>query len=192
MAGQLFVQALQALLEDGALRRPGMESRACADVPDVADVVVETFHFEQQCPQPRRALGNHRAGQPLGRHGERDGVRHRAGAARALDGEERVVERLALNDLLDAAVRVEETRIEVEDRFADVGEAEMTRLDDAGVDRADRQLVHTFAVDFEVVETPLIVLGAARLRTRPFGAGDSRAGNARGGRVAADPGGWSE
>ena len=50
---------------------------------------------------------------------------------------------------LDAAVLVAERDLEVEDLLAVALEAEVARLDDAGVDRADRDLVHLLALDRE-------------------------------------------
>ena len=48
---------------------------------------------------------------------------------------------------LDAAVLVAERDLEVEDLLAVALEAEVPRLDDAGVDRADRDLVDLLALD---------------------------------------------
>ena len=57
------------------------------------------------------------------------------------------LEARALGGALEAAVLVEEARVEVEDPLADEVEAEVPRLDHAGVDRADRDLVRVAALD---------------------------------------------
>ncbi len=64
-------------------------------------------------------------------------------------------ERATLDELLEAAMDEEESRVEVEDPLADRREAEVAGLDDPGVDRADRELVDALAVDLERHEAPL-------------------------------------
>ena len=56
---------------------------------------------------------------------------------------------MRLEALLDALVRVAEALLEAQDLLADDGEAEMPRLDGAGVHRADRDFVHAFAFDLD-------------------------------------------
>ena len=81
---------------------------------------------------------------------------HAAQALRDVAGT--VLEARALGGALEAAVLVEESRVEVEDLLADEVEAEVPRLDDPGVNRSDRDLVgvsalhrHRPARDVEVV-----------------------------------------
>src|SRR5260370_18233520 len=50
--------------------------------------------------------------------------------------------RITRNDAYDAAVQLAEGDIEMEDPNAVTVEAEMPRLDDPGMDRADRDLMH--------------------------------------------------
>jgi hypothetical protein len=64
-----------------------------------------------------------------------------------------------LAELLHAAVGVEEPRLEVEDDVADRAHPEVAGLDDAGVDRPDRDLENALAFDREVRE---LVCGNAR------------------------------
>ena len=54
-------------------------------------------------------------------------------------------ERLSLGCPLEAAVLIEEPRVEMEDQVADDVEAEVAGFDDACVDRADRDLVGVVA-----------------------------------------------
>ncbi len=60
---------------------------------------------------------------------------------------DRTRRRPAAQGLLDAAVLVAERDLEVEDLLAVALEAEVSGLDDAGVDRADRDLVDLVALD---------------------------------------------
>ena len=69
-------------------------------------------------PQPERLLARVRVG---------DGVRDRAGRAGALGVGEALVERSAFGGALEAAVLVEEARVEVQDALADDVEAEVAR-----------------------------------------------------------------
>ena len=69
-----------------------------------------------------------------------------AQAAQARDDVgEPFLERLPFGGTLEAAVLVEELRVEVEDAVADEMEAEVAGLDHAGVDRPDRDLVGVVA-----------------------------------------------
>ena len=76
-----------------------------------------------------------------------DAVRHIAGGAGTRGVGEPLVQRLPFGGTLEAAVLVEELRVEVEDAVADEVEAKVARLDDAGVDRADGELVDVVAAD---------------------------------------------
>ena len=79
------------------------------------------------------------------REGERVGdgavARGAAGELRAL------VEARAGHQRLDALVHIAEPLLEPHHRLAVGGEAEMPGLDDAGMDRADRDLVQILALD---------------------------------------------
>ncbi len=58
----------------------------------------------------------------------------------------RAVEVGAFHQLLDALVDIAQALLEPDDRLAAGGEAEMSGLDDAGMDRTDRDLVQAFAL----------------------------------------------
>src|SRR5690606_15438791 len=75
-----------------------------------------------------------------------DGVGAGASTADPLGDLEDVGRGPALGQLLDTAMGVEEARLQMEDGLPDGGEAEMARLDDASVDRADRDLDEALAV----------------------------------------------
>ena len=70
-----------------------------------------------------------------------DRVGDGAGGARARRVREPVLQRRAFGGPLEAAVLVEEPDVDMEDPVADDAEAEVARLDHAGVDRPDRDVV---------------------------------------------------
>ena len=127
-----------------------MERGAGADVADVADVVVEPLQLESDAPDepgPRRGVD---AGNLLECLAVAQAVRDRADPADTLGDVERVERREPLHPLLQPAMRVEQARVEIEHGLADRREAEVTRFDDAGVDRADRDLEDALAFGDEV------------------------------------------
>ncbi len=63
---------------------------------------------------------------------------------REIQGEDQV---LALEEPLDALVHEPEAGLHAHDGLAQHPEAKVPGLDDAGVHRADRNLVHPFALD---------------------------------------------
>ena len=73
----------------------------------------------------------------------------------------------ALEELLGALVGEVQARLHVDDRLAHDAEAEVARLDDAGVHRADRNLVHALAADLGEREGPPVVGELARRRVLP-------------------------
>ena len=104
------------------------------------------------CAATRARARHLDAGDLLGGLAEPEPVRDRAHAADPLGDVERVRRRQPLDALLQAAVGVEEARLEVQHRLADRAEAEVAGLDDAGVDRAHRHLEHALALDDQVRE----------------------------------------
>src|SRR5581483_1805728 len=145
--GQRGVEPPRALGQRGEAVVPGRESDAGADRGDVVEVAPDPLQLQQDRAdaselgrrvQPERRLPGMRVG---GR------VRDGAGGAGALDVGEPLVRGPALGGPLEAAVLVEQARVEVEDPVADDVEAEMPGFDHAGVDRSDRDLVGVMAVD---------------------------------------------
>jgi hypothetical protein len=114
---------------------------------DVAGMVVEAFELEHQGPQPLGRLGHGDAQGVL--HGEavREGVTSRGVTADPFGEMGRAGGLEPLEQLLDPAVGEPEPGLELEDALPDDGEAEVAGLDDAGVDRADRDLIDPVAFD---------------------------------------------
>src|SRR5439155_18862262 len=84
-------------------------------------------------------------------------------AGHGFQGVQRPLVRPAYQAALRPTVLVAQRNLQVEDLFAVALEAEVARLDDAGVDRADRDLVDLLALD-------TVILGDAdhrRLARRP-------------------------
>jgi hypothetical protein len=67
MTGERIVEAEQALLEPAQARDRWLEADSGADVPEVADVVVEALELGQQDPCPSGACRNGGPGQRLER-----------------------------------------------------------------------------------------------------------------------------
>src|SRR4029450_3567993 len=77
-------------------------------------------------------------------------------------------ERHALEALLDALVHVAEALLEPQHLFADDRKAEVPRLDDAGVDRTHRDLVHAVTADRdEWIALPLALERTAAVALPP-------------------------
>ena len=164
IAGEPLVRLLEALLQAHPGGGTVVEGGAGADVADVADVVVEPLQLEGNAPDepgPRRGVD---AGDLLERLTVAEGVRDRADPADPFGDVERIERREPLHPLLQPAMRVEQARVEMEHGLADRREAEVTRLDDAGVDRPDRNLEDALALGDEVRE---LVGGLARDAPRP-------------------------
>ena len=126
VAGQALVEAAGALGECGEEGVSRGEPGAGADGGDVVQVVPGALELEQDrpgagelgaWPQPERVL----AGVCVG-----DRLRDGAGGAGALRVGESLVERVSLGGALEAAVFVEESRVEVQDAVADDVEAEVS------------------------------------------------------------------
>ena len=96
-------------------------------------------------------IGNLAAGQRLDRLAIGRGVADRRVAGHGFHRVDRALVRPADQRPLDAAVLIAQRDLQVEDLFAVALEAEMPRLDDAGVDRADRDLVDLLPLDAEEV-----------------------------------------
>src|SRR5438046_932270 len=77
-------------------------------------------------------------------------MRDRANPADALDDIECVQHTQPLDALLQPAMGIEKTRIQIQDGLPDRAEPEMAGLDDARVNRAHRHFEHALAVDTEV------------------------------------------
>ena len=139
------VRGAQHLLpQDAALRMHEREGRVVADRADIAEMVGKPFKLGHECAQMQRARRNLHI--PRGFNRMRKGQRISDGAVarRAAGKPARLVERCTGHELLDAFVHIPQPLFQSHHRFAVRGETEVPRLDDARVDRPNRNLVQTF------------------------------------------------
>ncbi len=139
-------RAQNLFAQNAALGMHERKRRIVADRADVAEMVRQPFQLRHQRSQIARArrrfdiqrrLDGVRKGDPVGDGGSR---RRFAPASRAA-----CAMRRARHQQLDPLVHVAEALLEPHHRFAAAGETEMPRLDDAGVHRADGDLVQRVA-----------------------------------------------
>ncbi len=140
-------------------------------------MVGQPLQLEGDAAQRLGAERDLAAGERLDRLAVGRRVADRRVAGDRLHRVERALGRPADERPLDAAVLVAERDLQVEDLLAVALEAEVPRLDDAGVDRADRDLVDLLALDaVEVGDAD--DRGFARLAgPRRRGRGDTRRGS---------------
>ena len=141
-----FRRAQRALAQDAALRVHQRERGVVADGADVAEMIGEPLELGHQRPQIERARRRLDLKRRLGGLREGKSIGHRAvagGAPGELGGG---IERRARHQGFDALVHIAEPLLQPHDVLAVGGEAEMAGLDDAGMHRADRNLVQALAV----------------------------------------------
>ena len=141
--------AQHALAQHAAMGVHERERRVVADRADVAHMVREPFELGHERAQPLCARRDIAAECRLRRPRKGDRIGDRAVAGDPPGELGGAVETGACYQRLDALVGVSETLLEPHDRLAAGGEAEMPWLDDAGVDRTDRDLVQALALGRE-------------------------------------------
>ena len=133
------------LAQNAAVGVHERERGIIADRPDIAEMVGEPLELRHQRAQIDRTRWNldlHRCFQRM-RKGER--ISDRA-VARGPAGQAcRRIEAGAHHQRLDALVHVAKTLLQSNHRLAVGGKTEMPGFDDAGMNRADGNLVQTFA-----------------------------------------------
>src|SRR5207302_2531123 len=129
------------------LEKPERQGDVVAEVAEVAQVIGDALELQQNAAQHYRARRRLSAGRALDRHRPGPGVGDRRVAADAPGEARAFFERHSFEALLDPLVRVTEPLLQPQDLLADDREAEMPRLDDAGMHRTDRNLVHAFSLD---------------------------------------------
>ena len=145
MAAEALVAAQPVLPQAGELILGEGEADVVADGADVTQVVGDTFALGGQGTQEQGASRHRGAGGPFQGHAGGPGVSHGGVAGDAARQARQGLRRASFGDLFDALVHVAQAFLQVEDGLADRLEAEMPRLDDAGMDRPHGDLVHPFA-----------------------------------------------
>ena len=123
------------------------EGGVVADRADVAEVVGEPLELGHQRAQPRARAAAPRCRAPPRRRGRRRA--HRRPCCRPRCGRQAWRARVEIgagHQALDALVHIAEALLQAHHRLAVGGEAEMPGLDDAGMHRADRDLVQALAL----------------------------------------------
>src|SRR5690606_30070753 len=123
------------------------ESGVVADGADVAEMIGKPLELGHQRAQPVSAGRRLDAERGLGRAGEGERVGDRAVARDAARETRGPVERRAGHQRLHALVDVAKALLQPHDELAIGVEAEMAGLDDAGMDRPDRDLVNALPLD---------------------------------------------
>src|SRR5207253_863532 len=164
VAEELRVGPQQVFFQPPELEKAERKRDVVAEIAQVAEVIGNTLELEQDAAQrkrPGRRLG---PGGAFDCHCVRPSVGDRGVAGDSARELRALFERHLLEALLDAFVRVAEPLLQPQDLFADDREAEVPRLDRAGVDRTDRDLVHAFALDQDerIALRALSVAGRAR------------------------------
>jgi hypothetical protein len=131
----------------GAMGVDGEHAGIVADRTDVADVMGHALQLGHYRPQQDGARRHRPAERRLDGAREGPGIGHRAVAGDAADQPSPSLEIGGGQQALDALVDVAEPLLQPHHRLAVGREAEMAGLDDAGMDRADRNLVQPFALD---------------------------------------------
>ena len=129
------------------MRMHERERGVVADGADVAEMVGQPFELRHQRPQIARARRRFDVQRRLDGVGEGDPISDRAVAGRARGKPRRPLDRRAGHQRFDALVHVAEALFEPHHGLAAGGEAEMSRLDDAGVHGTDGNLMQAFAFD---------------------------------------------
>ncbi len=160
MSGHLRVHPEQPFAHPQRVRVGQAEPDVVGQRTEVGRVVVHPLQLDQHAAQPL-----HLGGHPDAERGlDGEAVGERVGRRRvAADpfGETGGAERgPALEQLLDPPVHVPQPGLQPDDGLADHGEPEMPRLDQPGVHRPDRDLVHAVPGHREESE----VTGRAELR----------------------------
>ncbi len=158
-----LVEPQHVLAQPGELGEAEREPAVVAEVAEVAQMVADALALEGERAQPRGARRRCDAGDGFQRL--RVGARIRDGPVAGNASRQPVPlgERHRLEALFDPLVHVPEALLEAQHLFADDLEAEMSRLDDAGVHRPDGDLVNAVAFD---ADECVVLLARLPLRRR--------------------------
>jgi hypothetical protein len=162
-AAQLQRQVQDIAAQPAAMGRRRQKPDIAGQRAEIADVVGDAFELQRDRPQrqgPPRAFN---IGEPLQHLAIGDCMADRRVAGDGLGEMDGVLMGPAAQRLLDAAVLVAERDFEMQHALAVAAEAEMPRLDDAGMHRPDRDLVDLLAADPEEIDAA--DLGPARRET---------------------------
>ena len=174
-------EAENPLAEDRAMGVHQAEGGIVADGADVAEMIGEALEFGHDRAEVGRARRRLQRQRRFDGAGKGIGIGDGRIAGDAAGEPRRPVEIGALHQALDALVDVAEPFLQPDHGLAARGEAEMAGLDDAGVDRADGDLVQAVAFGGEEAvgrgpEGVSIATPPRRFAPTPIVGGSSRGG----------------
>ncbi len=173
-----------AFTQHRAMRQNDGERRIVADRAEIAEVIGDPFHLRHQRAQPDGARRRREIQRRLHRAGEAEAQRHRAVAGHPAGEPRRLLQRQTAEQFIDAFVDVAEPLLQPNDCLTVAGETKMPRLDDAGVNRTDRDLMQALTLHRQervIRSVAMIQPGRAGPATQP-----ARSQTNRGSRVRAE------
>jgi hypothetical protein len=151
MAESGIGRAQHALAQHAAMRQHHRERRVVANGADIAEMIGNALQLRHQSAQPHCPRRRFDAQRRFRRARESDCIGDGAVARDAAGELRRALERRARHQAFDAFMDIAEALFQTHHSLAAGGEAEMTRLDDPGMHRADRNLVQMFALGGEKI-----------------------------------------
>ena len=142
VAEALIVLPQHLFAQRRTMREHDREGRVVADGADIAEMIGEPFEFRHQRAQPYGARRRRPAERRLDSAGKGASIGHGRIAGAAAGEARRLFEIGTLDQAFDALMDIAKPFLEPHDGLAVGAEAEMARLDDAGMDRADGDLVN--------------------------------------------------
>ena len=149
MAEAGFGGAQHALTQHAGMRMHQRERSVVANRADVAKVVRKALEFRHQRAEPYCARWNADVQSAFDRAGESDRIGDGAVARRSRREARTAIERSAHHQRLNAFMNISQPLLEADDRLTAGAEPKMPRLDDAGMDGADRNLMQPLALGSE-------------------------------------------
>ncbi len=128
------------------MRQHHAERGIVADCAEITDMVSDALKFRHNRAQPDRPGRRLQSQCALHRSGEGQRVRDRTVTRHPPGQPSGAIQGCACHQQIDALVDIAETSLQSNHRFAIAGEAEMSRLDDSGMDWTHGNLVQRAAV----------------------------------------------
>src|SRR4029078_5821221 len=151
MAEARFCNTQCAFTQDGALRLHQRKRRIVADRADISKMIGQTFELGHQRPQIARARWRHDLHRGLRRLRKRECVSDSAVARGACRKLRNLLKRRPLHERLDALVYPAKALLQPYHVFPVCRKTEMSRLNDAGMHKSNRNLVQSLSCGREKI-----------------------------------------
>src|SRR5271165_1921628 len=122
----------------------------CRNGPNVADMIADSFQFQQDGPHHQTAQRHFNVGRAFDGLTKSCSVGKTRISRNALSQKNSFVYGQSLKEFFGALVRIEHSELQIEDGFARHREIEVARLDDSSMDRSYRHLQDTFTESWPV------------------------------------------